>query len=162
MVKKGVTAIIATVLLLMMTVAAAGVAYSWMMSMQKSIQKDTQDKYDADVAKVNGKLSIDSMWCASDPCTPGSTINFTLKNAGTYTFSNTSKFNIYFEGVPLSAADITYNPATALIPGMVTTVSINKPFVTVGNPKTIRVAADGGVSVPYRCEITSPTQTYCQ
>ena len=161
--KKGVTAIIATVLLLMMTVAAAGVSYTWMMGMQKGIQKSTQDKYNADFAKVNGKLSIDSMWCASDPCTPGSTIEFTLKNTGTFTFSDTSKFNVYFDGVPLPATDVTYDISAGLVPGNVTIVSIDRPFPTdVYTPNTIRVVADGGVSVAYLCEITNPAQTYCQ
>ncbi len=161
MAKKGVTAIIATVLLLMMTVAAAGVSYTWMMGMQKGIQTKTQEKYDNDLAQINGKLTIDSMWCASDPCTPTSNIQFTLKNTGTYTFSDTSKFNVYFDGIPLTTG-VNYNPSTGLIPGNVTTVSLPKSFpTTVGASNTIRVVADGGVSVVYMCEIKNTAQSYC-
>ena len=40
--KKGVTPIIATVLLLMMTVAAAGAAYLWMNSLQSQIQNEVE------------------------------------------------------------------------------------------------------------------------
>ncbi|MBR9679327.1 MAG: hypothetical protein GON13_03605 [Nanoarchaeota archaeon] len=40
---KGVTPIIATVLLLMMTVAAAGAAYMWMNSLQATIQRQVED-----------------------------------------------------------------------------------------------------------------------
>lgn len=40
---KGITPIIATVLLLMMTVAAAGAAYVWMNSLQDQIQKEVEN-----------------------------------------------------------------------------------------------------------------------
>lgn len=40
---KGISPIIATVLLLMMTVAAAGGAYVWMTSLQTQIQKQVED-----------------------------------------------------------------------------------------------------------------------
>ena len=42
---KGVTPVIATVLLLMMTVAAAGAAYLWMNSLQNSIQQNVEETY---------------------------------------------------------------------------------------------------------------------
>jgi flagellin-like protein len=40
---KGVTPIIATVILLMMTVAAAGAAYMWMNSLQSTIQRQVEE-----------------------------------------------------------------------------------------------------------------------
>jgi len=152
---KGAAAIIATVLLLMMAVAAAGVSYSWVMKMQKSIQKDTEDKYASDAAKTDAKLSIPSMW------KDGTDIDFSLQNTGSYTFEDPANFNIYLDGVPVTVA-ITYDPSSPLIPGGVTTVSTGISFpAAAGDSKTIKIVADTGTSVVYMCTITTDGQSYC-
>lgn len=154
MAKKGITAVIATVLLLMMTVAAAGVSYTWIMDMQKSIQKDTEEKYASDVAKTNAELNIDSMW------KNGAKINFTLRNTGTYTFSNLSKFTFYVDGAridPVPTASLTGK----LFPGDIITITTSVDFPPVDAPKTIMLVAETGTKVTYRCKITVITQSYC-
>ena len=153
MAKKGVTAVIATVLLLMMTVAAAGVSYNWINDMQKNIQKSTENKYANDAAKTDAKLFIDSMWKT------GSYIEFTLHNTGTYTFSDLTKFSYYVNGIkkttPASLTGI-------LIAGNITSVITTDPFPTALNTQTtIKLVADTGTSVVYRCEIMTLGQTYC-
>ncbi|VVB60119.1 Uncharacterised protein [uncultured archaeon] len=152
--KKGVTAIVATVLLLMMTVAAAGLAYKWIMNTQNSIQINAQDDLNKNQARTGAKLNIDSMW------NDAGKISFILRNTGSYAFADVSKFSLYANGVPVTTIP-TYNPDGGLSPGGVTTVNTQENFVTVGNPKTIKIVTDLGTEVPYKCDIPSSSQTWC-
>ena len=43
--KKGITAVVAIVLLLMMTIAAAALAYAWISQMQKGAQGTGDEQY---------------------------------------------------------------------------------------------------------------------
>lgn len=93
--RKGITPVIAIVLLLMMTVAAAGMAYVWIMSLQEGIAADT----DADIARLqdqkNTRLEIVSVYNTS-----AGEMNFIIKNAGTRVFTPTEAGNImiYIDG----------------------------------------------------------------
>ena len=151
---KGAAAIIATVLLLMMAVAAAGVSYTWVMNMQKSIQKDVEKKYGNDAAKTNSQLSIESVWKNG-----ANNIEFTLRNTGSYGFNDITPFTFYIDGVRRASPGW----SGMLSPGNLTTVTTTESFPTypAAPSKTIKVASDTGVSVTYKCEITSATQSYC-
>lgn len=153
---KGGAAIIATVLLVMMAIAAGGLMYSWTKGMQGTIQKDTEEKYASDAAKTNAKMLIPSMWNNTGM------IDFVLQNTGTYTFDLT-KFRIYSNGMPVTGV-ITYSIGAALKPGDITTVSLSTitfPTYPASPSKTIKVVADTGTSYTYMCEITTASQSYC-
>ncbi|MBU4300557.1 MAG: archaellin/type IV pilin N-terminal domain-containing protein [Nanoarchaeota archaeon] len=153
---KGAAAIIATILLVMMAITAAGMAYTWTMNMQREIQKSTEDKYASDAAKADAKMTIPSMW------NNAGMIDFILQNTGTYTFELT-KFTIYSDGMPVTGA-ITYSIGAILKPGDITTVSLTTitfPIYPATPSRTIKVVADTGTSYTYRCEITSASQSYC-
>lgn len=94
--RKGITPVIAIVLLLMMTVAAAGMAYVWIMSLQEGIAADT----DADIARLqdqkNTRLEIVSVY--NDTATGD--LNFIFKNSGSRVFTPAEAGNIkiYIDG----------------------------------------------------------------
>ncbi len=152
--KKGVTSIVATVLLLMITVAVAGAAYVWIMDMQDKLKVSTEENLVKENDRSGARLTIESGW------NENGYISLSLKNSGTYTFGDVSKFSVYVDGRP--EAGVTYSPTGALSPGGVTTVSLtNTQFVTVNNPKTIKITTDIGTDVSYRCTIPVASQTYC-
>jgi len=154
MAKKGITAVIATVLLLMMTVAAAGVSYSWIMGMQKDVQKSTEAKYANDASKTDSKLSIDSMW------NQAGNIQFTIRNTGTYAFKDLTKFSFYVDGVKSPTPG---SFTGMLTPGGVVTITTAEGFPTypAAPSKTIKVVAETGTNVVYKCEVSVIGQSYC-
>ncbi len=153
--KKAVTSIVATVLLLMMTVAAAGLAYKWIMDTQNMIQIDAGQNLDKNQARTGAKLTIDSMWKDDDT----EKISFILRNSGSYTFADVSKFSLYVDGKP--ATTVPDWGSGGLSPGSIITVSTDVDFVTTVSSKTIKVVTDLGTEVPYRCEIPIDSQEWC-
>ncbi len=87
--KKGITPIIAIVLLLMMTVAAFGLTFVWVQSTQGDIQESISGDIQDIQAKVSSCMSIDA-------------INFNkvyLRNCGEGALAN-STLKIYVNGIP--------------------------------------------------------------
>ena len=152
--KKGVTAVVATVLLLMMTVAAAGLAYIWITDMQKNIQTGTETQYANQQIQTEAKLSIDSAWNTSG------NLSFVLRNTGSYTFNDPTKFSVYYEGQPIEKINVGFSTGS-LGPGGTNTVYINRSFATPSSSKTIRIVTDIGTDVIYRCAVSSSSQNYC-
>ena len=152
--KKGVTAVVATVLLLMMTVAAAGLAYVWITEMQKNIQIGTETQYNNQQIQAEAKLSIDSAWNTSG------NISLVLRNTGSYTFNDPTKFSVYYEGRPVEKNNVGFSTG-ALGSGGTNTVYINRSFATPDSSKTIRIVTDVGTDVIYRCAVPSSSQNYC-
>ncbi len=155
MVKKGITAVVATVMLLMMTVAAAGMAYIWITDMQKEIQEGTSAQIQQQQIQSHAIVSIDSMWNASG------NISFVLRNVGSHSFSDPAAFSVYYDGIPVEKKDVGFSPSTALSPGSTTLVYINRSFATPSSPKTIRIITDVGTDVSYKCRISSASMNYC-
>lgn len=70
--RKGVTPVIAIVLLLMMTVAAAGAAYTWFSQMQEQLQSRA-------TADLQSELTVRDLRCNAKP---DNTIVISLSNSG--------------------------------------------------------------------------------
>ena len=85
--RKGITPVIAIVLLLMMTVAAAGMAYVWIMDLQEDIGEETKKDLANLNKQKNARLSVETVWNTSGGTSDG-LISVMVKNAGSYAFSD--------------------------------------------------------------------------
>lgn len=159
--KKGITAVVAIVLLLMMTVGAAGLAYVWITNLQTKMQGNAETGVE-DIQKTqDARISVDSVWNASG------NINLTLLNSGRYTFTNpSSSFRIYLDGQPLNTGVAgltsgTFAPRDRLTIQLPTTAP-GKMFPSFGNVTTIKISTDiEGITATFRCAPSSPTATSC-
>lgn len=155
--RKGITAVIAIVLLLMMTVGAAGFAYIWVTDLQNRLQGSTTTSVEQMTAANNAKLGIDSMWNDTG------SISINLRNSGSYAFPELGNFRIYVNGVPLDNTADVQNLGGAFAPKDVKTIKlITTAFPAPGMPKNIKILSDiEGVQVTYKCSISMSTETYC-
>jgi flagellin-like protein len=84
--RKGITPIISVILLLMMTIAIAGLAYSWLQKMQGSIAASTENRTEELVGGLKIELKVDGYYFN---CTTGSNLTtFYVRNAGTRKATN--------------------------------------------------------------------------
>jgi len=86
--KKGITPIISVILLLMMTIAIAGLAYSWLQKMQTSITVSTEDKTNEMLGGISMNLKIDGYFMN---CTTNLTSVY-VRNAGAAAATNLKIF----------------------------------------------------------------------
>ncbi len=78
---RGITPVIAIILLLLMTVAAAGAAYIWISRVQEQISSQTSTGLEAQLREMYARLAIDSIWNQS------SQVCLTIRNRGTESVS---------------------------------------------------------------------------
>ncbi len=109
--RKGITPVIAIVLLLMMTVAAAGMAYVWIMSLQEDVRVIADEGVED--MKIVSSVSLSFEAVHEDA---GNMIEFTLRNTGKHGFSSgeLDQFIVYTdktEDVAASAAVATCSAA---------------------------------------------------
>jgi len=84
--RKGITPIISVILLLMMTIAIAGLAYSWLQKMQTSISISTENKTTELLGGMKMDLKIDGYFLN---CSTASNLTmFYVRNAGADTSTN--------------------------------------------------------------------------
>lgn len=91
--RKGVEAVVAIVLLLMMTVSAAGIAYVWTSSIQKDVQETGTAQTQKLVEQASSCMSIDSV----------SGRNVYLRNCGDGTITGSSVL-VYIDGIPANGS----------------------------------------------------------
>jgi len=84
--RKGITPIISVILLLMMTIAIAGLAYSWLQKMQGSIETSTENRTIELLSGLKMDLKIDGYFLN---CSTASNLSiFYVRNAGAGTATN--------------------------------------------------------------------------
>lgn len=152
--RKGITPVIAIVLLLMMTVAAAGMAYVWIMSLQEQIQQTGQEGVDKTKKDASAALSIESGW------NQGGNLYVALKNAGTYTFSTgeVAAFTYYINGQPKATA----TTCTGLsAPSTICQINTAVSYPSVGSKVVVKVDAGFGNQAVYSCMNKTATDTSC-
>ncbi len=76
--KKGITPVIATVLLLMMTVAAAAGAYFWMSSLSTQIETSTSAQVSQTLGSSGSSLSVISLICRNQTAGSATQGNITV------------------------------------------------------------------------------------
>jgi flagellin-like protein len=107
--KRGITPIISVILLLMMTIAIAGLAYTWLTRMQASLENSTETQEQTILEAVEVQLGTDAYYlnCSGT----SSWMNVTVRNAGTRAATNVRVYvnDQYFGGgniTTLSAGDV--------------------------------------------------------
>ncbi|MCJ7478995.1 MAG: hypothetical protein MUP63_02345 [Candidatus Nanohaloarchaeota archaeon QJJ-7] len=85
--RKGITPVVAMILLLMMTVAAAGAAFAWTQGIITGQQEDVETELDTEI-------TVRDMQCASD-----GTVDFFLDNTGSATVSANNTVSVYLYSV---------------------------------------------------------------
>lgn len=152
--RKGITPVIAIVLLLMMTVAAAGMAYVWIMSLQEGIAADTDKDLAALQSQKNARLSIEGVY-NNTLVAPAGRVSFTLRNSGTYPYSATDVANIkvYVDGQALTTVCAA---GTGTLAGQGTTCRVDTAtaFPTVPG-------SDGAVKIEVKPPIGSGATYIC-
>ena len=157
--RKGITPVIAIVLLLMMTVAAAGMAYVWIMSLQEDIEEQANEGIRKQQTDASAVIAIESVW--EDSVTGN--IFFMLRNSGTHTFTTAqvSQFGYYIDGAPATPATI----CTAVnlnAQGTTCQVETATPFpAAAGDKVQISVKSPVGRSTEYSCRLKMAGDTSC-
>lgn len=158
--RKGITPVIAIVLLLMMTVAAAGLAYSWIMSMQETAQAGISEDISARMETMRAGITIISVWQTG--ATPDTGISMAIKNSGSSTFQDAEidDFQVFVDGKPPTTGGCLAD--SDIGPGKTFTCTHDAAFPGSGESVTIRVSPTVGNAVSYVCSIpTGSAQTYC-
>lgn len=83
---KGITPIISVVLLLMMTISIAGIAYTWLQRTQATIETSTENTTKRLLRGLKVKLRIEGYDLACDGTSSNLTVS--VRNAGTETAKN--------------------------------------------------------------------------
>lgn len=92
--RKGITPVVAIILLLLMTIAAAGAAYLWITKLQGILAESAQGSWVDTQRKTNSKISIESIYNDTN-----GHLYLVLRNVGTYDFttSDQSKITLYID-----------------------------------------------------------------
>jgi len=123
--KKGISTIIATILMLLVLVAIIGVAFTWFMTTTSGMQTTTEERVSALEEQVGRTISVDSISCS------GTTLKVYVRNTGTKQI-NASTVLLYFD-------DALKGNNTANIPqGSVG--EVNGTVTTCSGTHTIKVA----------------------
>ena len=93
---RAITPVVAVILLLLMTIAAAGAAYLWVTRLQQLITERATSQWMDVGKKAQTKFGIDSAW------RDNTTVCFTLVNQGSYSVADEdfNKTFIYINDVP--------------------------------------------------------------
>ncbi|MEA3343241.1 MAG: archaellin/type IV pilin N-terminal domain-containing protein [archaeon] len=155
--RKGITPVIAIVLLLMMTVAAAGVAYLWIMELQSGMEDTANKGVEKQRKDALAAITIESIWKDGT----NSDIQLMIRNSGTYTFTATEigQFIYYVDSVPIA-------PGTACVglgeEGSTCTVDTDEAFpAAAGDEKVIMVKSPVGRSATRACRLQKVGDTSC-
>ncbi len=144
--RKGITPVIAIVLLLMMTVAAAGMAYVWIMSIQEDIGADTERDLANLNQQKNARLSISAVWNNTG------NVSLIVKNAGTYVYTAADVTNIQI----LVGSEVISGCAGLTTQGTTCTVTSTTAFPTNAGDLgavAIKVVAPIGMGDTYSCSV---------
>ena len=168
-VKKGITPVIAIVLLLMMTVAAAGLAYEFIMSMSETQTKAIEEQ----MGSQSDKMRMDLRVLQLQNNTPDTNITFYLKNVGSIELStiDVNNMDIKVDGemilitTPSTNIDGACTTTDGSIPiGSTCELSINHPsmaFPNVGVTKTYELTLSNGYVLAYGCNRASAGDDFC-
>ncbi len=104
--RKGITPVIALVLLLMMTVAAAGMAYIWFQDVQQETQDSVSDSLTQRTDQMAGAVVIDAVYEDTNVA------QVAVRNTGSVTFS--TDVIVYVGSTPCATANVN-NPTESAV-----------------------------------------------
>ncbi|MFH1229417.1 MAG: archaellin/type IV pilin N-terminal domain-containing protein [Candidatus Aenigmatarchaeota archaeon] len=143
---KGVSEIIAIVLILMIVIALAALAYTWFSGIFTQMTTTAGQNVVATQTTMNTQFVLESAACSAAGCAVGSTVSMTIKNTGQPTIDAT-KTTFYIDGksfvvLPAACAAASGCVSNALVTGC----SYSCSRVTVATDPT-----------PIRCTSSNPT-----
>lgn len=160
--KKGITAIIAIILLLMMTVAAGALAYTWLNNVQREAQSSIESQLGKELTKMGTSLKI----IGGRP-DANNYIVLTVKNVGRNTIpaiADAATTTVMINNVYNSSVNFAGSACnTALDPSAACELTLgNIPFPGISETKSITVILGDGSTVGYSCIYkTSGGNKYC-
>jgi len=143
--KKGITAVVAIVLLLMMTVGAAGLAYVWVTGLQNKAQDTTGSNVRQMSDESGAKIVVDSVWNSTSVSDDGLSCNdgciaFNVRNTGSYIFDK-SKMSFY-------VSNTKFEPTVAYSgnfgPKAIMEIKTGTAYPSAGQSKTVKVTTEIG------------------
>ncbi|MBU4300558.1 MAG: archaellin/type IV pilin N-terminal domain-containing protein [Nanoarchaeota archaeon] len=160
--KKGITAVVAIVLLLMMTVAAAGLAYMWISQMQTGAQAQGTEQLGKITQTTQTAYSIETVNYQS-----ATSMSYIIRNTGTLPIDLITATNrvVYLNGRVITPT-VTLAPNAVLQPKNVATVTITglaAGTMAVGSTNTIKIVNDNGANVQATCTtVVATAGSACQ
>ena len=122
MLNKGVSGIIAAILLVVIVIALVGVSYLYFSGLIQG--------------KTEKTISISDIYCTSTP-----DIVAVVSNDGTSSM-NTNELTVFVDGT--QDASVTFNPAGTLTAHNTTTITDIDQGVSIGNTYTVLIVSPGG------------------
>ncbi|MFO7872650.1 MAG: archaellin/type IV pilin N-terminal domain-containing protein [Candidatus Undinarchaeales archaeon] len=134
--RKGITPIISVVLLLMMTIAIAGLAYTWLQRMEASIQSSTENTTEELMTGFKAQLSIDGYKAKCYSGTSDVEMSFYIRNSGTKRVKN---LRLYADNALINVSNY-----TSLGPGNTTSFALGNRTCSdwINETRTIKVTSD--------------------
>ena len=141
---KGITPVVAIILLLMITISMVGFAFVWFNQMLSTVTSDVEDQVTSDVDKMNQKIDIINI--APDEVT------VSIRNIGSVGIEDTQL--AFFIGVGTTSGgapvDCAFSSSPYNIgPGSVATCTLADNCGDVANEK-LKVTAPGNIAI-YSC-----------
>ena len=153
--RKGITPIIAIVLLLMMTVAAFGLTFVWVQETQSEIQESISQDITDITDKNSATFNIESIYNDTG------NIAIVLRNTGRYSFDDLSTFSIYLDGKmktnPLASG--TQFPSKD-----VQTLTLTDSWdstIADNQPHTIKIVSPMSTQTVFTCVPSKTENGYC-
>lgn len=142
--RKGISAIVAIILLLLMTVAAAGIAYTWLTAMQSGTQQTVSSGISEIEEKTGTKIEIISV------TKTGNFFNVALKNSGQSIFDiTTTNTQVIIDGTKVTFSQ----DCNALEAGKTCTITTSDgpQFPSSGVTRDVKVILSNGLTLSYKC-----------
>ena len=158
--RKGITPVIAIVLLLMMTVAAAGLAYEFIMNMSEKQTEAIGEQVGAQSDKMRTELRILQVQAN------GANLDFLIKNTGSLVLSNITTVDTDFKVDGKIEATTTFTGNCVTEPsieiGETCTLTVaGQSLPVVGTTKTFEFILGNGYTLAYGCNKASSVDTFC-
>ncbi|MCK5474000.1 MAG: hypothetical protein KAI53_01220 [Candidatus Aenigmarchaeota archaeon] len=160
--RKGITPIIAIVLLLMMTVAAFGLTFVWV----QSTQQDLQENIGKDIKSVTdmnaAQFSIESIYNDTG------NISIVVRNTGRYTFPDATLFTVYLNGQSLSPNIQYFTPSGGILaPDETITIRTTNAAtrkwddLLIGVSHAFKIVSPKSTQATATCSSSTAAQGYC-
>ncbi len=160
--RKGITPIIAIVLLLMMTVAAFGLTFVWVQSTQQDLQENIGKDIQGVTDRTSSQFSIESIYNDTG------NISIVIRNTGRYTFEDVTLFTVYLDGISL-VPNIQFSTTggSMLAPDKTatirTTADATRKWVnlTTGDLHSFKVVSPKATQATATCTTSNAVNGYC-
>lgn len=147
--RKGITPVIASVLLMMITVAATASAYTFMTGVQDDFMDNTQDRLNQQEKKSQSDLNIETAYNSTDGY-----IILSVRNTGSLTLevesdSGNKVWDLFVQGRPVGdGSGWTYRGSgkDALAPQETIGINTTRQFPAPGADKLVKVTGPNSVA----------------